>query len=30
VEGFSKQGKLLTALDSDPARDQIKADFLPY
>jgi hypothetical protein len=28
-EGFSKRGKLLAALDSDPARDEIKADFLP-
>ena len=28
-EGFSKQAKLLAALDSDPARDEIKAGFLP-
>jgi hypothetical protein len=28
-EGFSKRGKLLAALDSDPARDEIKAGFLP-
>lgn len=28
-EGFSKRGKLLEALDSDPARDEIKAGFLP-
>jgi hypothetical protein len=27
--GFSKRGKLLAALDSDPARDEIKANFLP-
>lgn len=28
-EGFSKQGKLLDALDSDPAREEIKAGLLP-
>jgi hypothetical protein len=28
-EGFSKRGKLLAALDSDPVRDEIKAGFLP-
>jgi hypothetical protein len=28
-EGFSKRGKLLAALDSDPAREEIKAGFLP-
>jgi hypothetical protein len=28
-EGFSRRGKLLKALDSDPARDEIKANFLP-
>jgi hypothetical protein len=28
-EGFSKRGKLLSALDSDPARDEIEAGFLP-
>jgi hypothetical protein len=28
-EGFSKRGKLLAALDSDPAREEIKANFLP-
>lgn len=28
-EGFSKRGKLLAALDSDPAREDIKAGFLP-
>jgi hypothetical protein len=28
-EGFSKQAKLLAALDSDPAREEIKAGFLP-
>ncbi len=28
-EGFSKRGKLLEALDNDPARDEIKAGFLP-
>ncbi len=28
-EGFSKRGKLLAALNSDPARDEIKVSFLP-
>lgn len=28
-EGFSKRGKLLAALDSDPAREELKAGFLP-
>ncbi len=28
-EGISKRGKLLAKLDSDPARDEIKANFLP-
>jgi hypothetical protein len=28
-ESFSKRGKLLAALDSDPAREEIKAGFLP-
>jgi Apea-like HEPN len=28
-EGFSKPGKLLMALDSDPVREEIKANFLP-
>ena len=28
-EGLSKRGKLLAALDSDPARSEIKANFLP-
>jgi hypothetical protein len=27
--GFSKRGKLLAALDSDSARNEIKANFLP-
>jgi hypothetical protein len=28
-KSFSKRGKLLAALESDPARDEIKAGFLP-